>query len=92
MSCLRASLDVESTPCSFNPAGFCSRVAMTALSGCRSVSGGEPVEPQSYWIGRLVIFNIIDTVNCSFGMYAGEGAKLCQRKTVVGFSEQTSII
>lgn len=40
----------------------------------------------------MVIFNIIDTVNCSFGMYAGEGARLCQRQTVVGFSDETSII
>lgn len=38
------------------------------------------------------IFSIIDTVNCSSGMYSGEGARLCQKQSVVGFSEQTSII
>lgn len=37
------------------------------------------------------VFNITDTVNCSSGMYSGEGARLCQKQSVAGLSEQTSI-
>lgn len=38
------------------------------------------------------MLNIIDTVNCSAGMYWREGARLCQKQSVAGFSEQASII
>lgn len=42
-------------------------------------------------VGRFVILSITDTVNCSFRIYIGGGARLCQKQSVVRFSEHTSI-
>ena len=78
---ISAETEEKRVHCSYIPNSFFSNASTTGQ--CRRGWGAVD------WACRWVVdgFNITDTMNCSCGMDSGEGAGLCQKQSVAGFTE-----